>query len=222
MNLLESVAVAATSPQGQTLENVRGQTHFGCSSVTIVSDIGLTPSCFVPAWILQFTLANTILERFQNDARAWTRVPTILQHAQHPQTKRFALTVMENLVRYRWNSLPADQQVNIREYMISYVMEFSASPELLADSRLILDKANGVVVSVRYLFTSEKTTKKCHSWQKRTTAKNPPKREERNGAFFWREKRETRTDKFFSSFLVFFSFFPVFHTSVGSMPCLCE
>lgn len=76
-------------------------------------------------------------------------MPTILQHAQHPQTKRFALTVMENLVRFRWNSLPADQQINIREYMIGYVMELSASPELLADSKLILDKANGVVVSVR-------------------------------------------------------------------------
>lgn len=98
---------------------------------------------------LQFTLANTILERFQTDPRAWTRVPTILQHAQHPQTKRFALTVMENLVRFRWNSLPADQQINIREYMIGYVMELSANPELLAESRLILDKANGVVVSVR-------------------------------------------------------------------------
>lgn len=76
-------------------------------------------------------------------------MPTILQHAQHPQTKRFALTVMENLVRFRWNSLPADQQINIREYMIGYVMELSANPELLAESRLILDKANGVVVSVR-------------------------------------------------------------------------
>lgn len=56
---------------------------------------------------------------------------------------------MDELVRYRWNSLPPEQQRNVREYMIQYVMNFSGSLEVLDHSRLILDKANGVIVSVR-------------------------------------------------------------------------
>ena len=116
VNLLESIAVSASSPKGQTNE--------------------------------QFQLANDILQRFREDPRAWTRVPTILDYAQHPQTKRFALTVMDGLVLQRWNSLPTDQQTNIREYMISYVMNLSSSADVLETSKLVLDKANGVVVSI--------------------------------------------------------------------------
>lgn len=34
--------------------------------------------------------------------------------------------------------------------MITYVMDLSSTPDVLQDSKLIRDKANGVVVSVRY------------------------------------------------------------------------
>lgn len=116
VNLLETVVVAASSPQGQTQE--------------------------------MFNLANNLLLRFREDTRSWVQVPTILENAQHPQTKRFALTVMEGLVQYRWNSLPHDQQVNIREYMISFVMKLTETESTLQDSKLVLDRANGVIVMI--------------------------------------------------------------------------
>jgi len=155
VNLLESIAVAASSPKGQTHEMVRRTNTRDLPLPFLASSfdwpVSLTVFLLLPS-LVQFTLANTILDRFRQDPRAWTRVPTILEHAQHPQTKRFALSVMECLVLYRWNSLPPDQQMNIREYMISYVMELSSTPDSLQESKLIRDKANGVVVSVRHQF----------------------------------------------------------------------
>jgi exportin-1 len=95
-----------------------------------------------------FNLANNILTRFREDPRSWVQVPTILENAQHHQTKRFALAVMESLVNYRWNSLPLEQQVNIREYIISYVTRLSETQDVLQESKLILDKADGVIVGI--------------------------------------------------------------------------
>ncbi|XP_049851621.1 exportin-1-like [Schistocerca gregaria] len=96
----------------------------------------------------QFAQAAKVLVEFRENPQSWTRVPVILELAQHPHTKRFALTILESLVTHRWNLLPDEQRCGIREFMINYVLRLSSTRESLSSERLIIDAANAVLVSI--------------------------------------------------------------------------
>jgi exportin-1 len=74
-----------------------------------------------------------------------------LDHAAQPATKYFALQILENLVRHRWNILPDTQQRGIRDYIVDHIMKLSDSDESRQQNRVILSKMNAVLVGVRGL-----------------------------------------------------------------------
>ena len=46
----------------------------------------------------------------QEHEMMWTRADAILEQSSNPNTKFFALQVLEGVIKYRWNALPDDHQ----------------------------------------------------------------------------------------------------------------
>ena len=53
--------------------------------------------------------AQKVLTDLKEHPEAWTRVDAILEYSQNPQTKYFALQILENLIKTRWKALPRAQ-----------------------------------------------------------------------------------------------------------------
>ena len=53
--------------------------------------------------------AQTVLTTLKEHPDAWTRVDAILEYSQNPQTKYFALQILENVIKTRWKALPREQ-----------------------------------------------------------------------------------------------------------------
>ena len=53
--------------------------------------------------------AQSVLTTLKEHPDAWTRVDTILEYSQNPQTKYFALQILESVIKARWKALPRDQ-----------------------------------------------------------------------------------------------------------------
>lgn len=53
--------------------------------------------------------AEKILTQFKEHPEAWTKVDTILEFSTNQQTKYYALQILENLIKSRWNALPRNQ-----------------------------------------------------------------------------------------------------------------
>jgi len=95
------------------------------------------------------TVANQILGQFKEHPQSWTRVDTILEHATHPNTKYFGLSILESLIRFRWNLLPKEQQTAIRNYLVDLIIKLASTDELRVANQVLLGKMNAVLVDVR-------------------------------------------------------------------------
>jgi len=71
------------------------------------------------------SLANDILNQFKANPNAWLVVDRILSVAQNPNTKFYALQILDEAVNTRWKILPEDQKHGIRNFIISLVMKLS-------------------------------------------------------------------------------------------------
>ncbi len=50
-----------------------------------------------------------VLTAMQEHPLAWTRVDLIIDRSQNPYTKFFGLQILENVIKYRWKTIPRDQ-----------------------------------------------------------------------------------------------------------------
>ena len=51
----------------------------------------------------------------QEHEMMWTRADAILERSANPNTKFFALQVLDGVIKYRWNALPDDQRTAVDE-----------------------------------------------------------------------------------------------------------
>ncbi len=58
----------------------------------------------------QQTAAQTVLRELKEHPDSWTRVDAILEYSRNPQTKYYALQILETLVSRRWKALPPEQR----------------------------------------------------------------------------------------------------------------
>lgn len=79
--------------------------------------------------------AQTVLTTLKEHPDAWTRVDAILEYSQNPQTKYFALQILENVIKTRWKALPRDQCEGKHSLELQHVY-FAFSTWLLALSCL--------------------------------------------------------------------------------------
>ncbi|GAO52224.1 hypothetical protein G7K_6306-t1 [Saitoella complicata NRRL Y-17804] len=92
--------------------------------------------------------AQQILTQFQEHPDAWTKVDQIIEHAQNPQTKYIALSVLDKLISTRWKILPPEQRQGIRNFIVGVIIKSSSDDSLLTRERTYLNKLNLTLVQV--------------------------------------------------------------------------
>lgn len=112
-------------------------------------------------------MAQEILTQLKEHPDSWTRVDAILEFSKNPQTKYYALQILEKLVSTRWKTLPREQcdgeylnffisaphfirpsLAGIKNYIVGLVINISSNPTLLEQEKLYISKLNMVLVQV--------------------------------------------------------------------------
>jgi len=90
--------------------------------------------------------ANGLLNQFKAYTDAWTYVDRIIENSQNPNSKFFALSILDEAVNTRWKILPENQKQGIRTYIITTVLKMSEDDS--NSQHHLLTKLNATLVSI--------------------------------------------------------------------------
>ncbi|CAJ2650851.1 unnamed protein product [Trifolium pratense] len=96
----------------------------------------------------QRTAADQILRELQNNPDMWLQVMHILQKTQNLNTKFFALQVLEGVIKYRWNALPAEQRDGMKNFISDVIVQLSGNEASFRTERLYVNKLNIILVQI--------------------------------------------------------------------------
>ncbi|KAL2556439.1 Protein EXPORTIN 1A [Forsythia ovata] len=94
------------------------------------------------------TTADHILRDLQNIPDMWLQVVHILSNTQNLNTKFFALQVLEGVIKYRWNALPAEQRDGMKNYISDVIVKLSSDEISFRRERLYVNKLNTTLVQI--------------------------------------------------------------------------
>ncbi|XP_010276735.1 PREDICTED: protein EXPORTIN 1A [Nelumbo nucifera] len=94
------------------------------------------------------TAADQILRDLQKNPDMWLQVVHILQKSQNLNTKFFALQVLEGVIKYRWNVLPAEQRDGMKNYISEVIVQLSSNEASFRQERLYVNKLNIILVQI--------------------------------------------------------------------------
>ena len=86
--------------------------------------------------------------RFKEHPDSWVRADVILERSQNPQTKFYALQILDDLVRSRWKVVPTGQRTSVKNYIVNLAIKLSSDESTLRANKILLRKLNGVLVQV--------------------------------------------------------------------------
>eukprot|EP00899_Mesostigma_viride_P028462 jgi/Mesvir1/8800/Mv02704-RA.1 len=92
--------------------------------------------------------AESVLRQLQEHPDAWTKVDGIIEKSTSVNTKYFALQILENLVKYRWNMLPMEQRDGIKNYVSNLIIKISTDEATFRSEHTFLNKLNVILVQV--------------------------------------------------------------------------
>ncbi|CAI8617119.1 unnamed protein product [Vicia faba] len=92
--------------------------------------------------------ADSILRDLQNNPDMWLQVMHILQNTQNLNTKFFALQVLEGVIKYRWNALPAEQRDGMKNFISDIIVQLSSNEASFRTERLYVNKLNIILVQI--------------------------------------------------------------------------
>ncbi|TYI71095.1 hypothetical protein E1A91_D08G270300v1 [Gossypium mustelinum] len=92
--------------------------------------------------------ADQILRHLQNNPDMWLQVVHILQQTKSLNTKFFALQVLEGVIKYRWNALPAEQRDGMKNYISEVIVQLSSNEASFRAERLYVNKLNIILVQI--------------------------------------------------------------------------
>ncbi|XP_027913552.1 protein EXPORTIN 1A-like isoform X2 [Vigna unguiculata] len=72
----------------------------------------------------------------------------ILQNTQSLNTKFFALQVLEGVIKYRWNALPAEQRDGMKNFISDVIVQLSRNEVSFRTERLYVNKLNIILVQI--------------------------------------------------------------------------
>ncbi|CAK9043225.1 unnamed protein product [Durusdinium trenchii] len=96
----------------------------------------------------QRKLAHEILTQVKTHPDSWFAVDTILATSSSPDTKFFALNVLENVICTRWMVLPDTQKAGIKNYVVQLVIKISADEHFATTQKHFLTKLNETLVHI--------------------------------------------------------------------------
>lgn len=92
--------------------------------------------------------ADEFLQKLTDNPDMWKRSYEVLENSKNDLTKFFMLQVLQTAITTRWKILPADQKEHIRDYIVTKILDFSKTDQLLKDNRAFLARLNLVLVQI--------------------------------------------------------------------------
>ncbi|KAL0080735.1 nuclear export factor CRM1 [Phycomyces blakesleeanus] len=92
--------------------------------------------------------AQEILTQFQNHPNSWQLVDQILENSQSLYAKFIGLCILESFVVVRWNTLPLDQRLGIRNYIVKIIVDLSSDKPKDGPEKTFINKLNVVLVQI--------------------------------------------------------------------------
>ncbi|KAI7908272.1 armadillo-type protein [Cokeromyces recurvatus] len=93
--------------------------------------------------------AQTILTEFQNNPDSWLVADQILEQSNNIQAKQFlALGILEEFIKVKWNLLPIEQRLTMRNYVVKYMIDFITSTTSKPHQAAFLNKLDLVLVQI--------------------------------------------------------------------------
>lgn len=96
----------------------------------------------------QRKLAHEVLTQVRTHPDSWFAVDTILATSHSPDTKFFALNVLENVISTRWMVLTEPQKAGIKNYVVQLVIKISADEHFATTQKHVLTKLNETLVNI--------------------------------------------------------------------------
>ncbi|KAK1443825.1 armadillo-like helical protein [Babesia gibsoni] len=92
--------------------------------------------------------AHKILEQFRTMPDTWKHVAMILSHSNNVNTKFFAIQVLQACIQSRWNVLPQEERMGIRQYVSELVIKLCMDDEACTRERHFLTKINETLIQI--------------------------------------------------------------------------
>ncbi|KAI5407904.1 hypothetical protein KIW84_053953 [Lathyrus oleraceus] len=125
-----------------TMDDLKPVTHLFAVDITLASGIKLLRQGFN----YLRSAADSILRDLQENPDMWLQVMHILQNTQNLNTKFFALQVLEGVIKYRWNALPAEQRDGMKNFISDIIL--SSNEASFRAERLYVSKLNIILVQI--------------------------------------------------------------------------
>lgn len=92
--------------------------------------------------------AELLLNRLKEHPDMWMRVNNVLESSTNANSKFFALQVLEELIKFKWGTLPSEQREGIKNYISNVIVQMSGDDTTFRRERVYVNKLNVILVQV--------------------------------------------------------------------------
>jgi exportin-1 len=89
-----------------------------------------------------------VLKRLSEDPNAWQKAPEVVEAATNDSSRFFALKLLEDCIKTRWNALPPDQRLAVKEYVVQRILQLSKDDASMSAHRVVVGKLNQLLVEI--------------------------------------------------------------------------
>lgn len=92
--------------------------------------------------------ALLLLSQFQEHPDSWKRADAILSLSCNSQSKYIALSCLNSLIKYRWRTIPDNERVGIRNFIVNMIIALCDDEAVFEKDRALINKIDLTLVSV--------------------------------------------------------------------------
>lgn len=92
--------------------------------------------------------AQAILNQFQENPESWKRADQILSSSNNAQSKYIALSCLNKLIQYRWKTIPENERIGIRNFIVNMIITLCDNEEVFETQRALINKIDLTLVSI--------------------------------------------------------------------------
>lgn len=92
--------------------------------------------------------AQSVLSQFQENAESWTRADKILSNSNNAQSKYIALSCLNKLIQYRWKTIPEDERIGIRNFIVNMIISLCDNETIFETERALINKIDLTLVQI--------------------------------------------------------------------------
>ncbi len=92
--------------------------------------------------------ADKLLNEFKALSDSWSHCALILTNSNNNFTKFYALGILEDLIKTRWNAIPNDQKSGIKNFLVDLLVKHVTDDVSFTNNQTLIQKLNFGIVQV--------------------------------------------------------------------------